>query len=150
VALSYWRFAKQHYRKYHRPTSVLEGVKQALRPLRRLYGSARANDFGPLALKAVGQQMIDGGMLSRDTINTWIGAIKRVFKWAVSEELVPASVTTPGRRLRGSRRVAAKPGKPTGYRPRPSRWSRPRCRTIPRHRDEATRHSAGRPPGGRA
>lgn len=50
-----------------------------------------AASFGPLALKAVRKKMIDGG-LSRKLINQRVGRIRRLFKWGVSEELVPASV----------------------------------------------------------
>jgi integrase len=92
VLLRYWNFAKTYYLKNGKPTSTLEWVKQAIRPLRRLYGRTLASQFGPLALKAVRQQMIDSGRLSRGTINKRIGTIKRIFAWAVSEELVPPSV----------------------------------------------------------
>ncbi len=91
LLVRYWQFAKQHYRKDGKPTSSLQEVKATLRPIRRLYGSTPAAQFGPLALKAVRQTMIDAGLV-RDTINKRIGCIKRVFKWAAAEELVPASV----------------------------------------------------------
>lgn len=48
---------------------------------------APANEFGPLALKAVRQRMIDNGW-SRGYINKSIGRIRRCFKWAVENELV--------------------------------------------------------------
>jgi integrase len=63
----------------------------AIRPLKDLYGETPASMFGPVALKAVRQKMIASG-LARTTINQRIGCIKRIFKWAVSEELVPANV----------------------------------------------------------
>jgi len=44
-----------------------------------------------MALKAVRQHMIQQD-LSRGVINRHIGRIKRVFKWAVAEELIPSSV----------------------------------------------------------
>jgi integrase len=87
----YWRFAKGYYRKDGQPTSELDEYKQSLRPLRRLYGHTPAGDYGPLALKAVRQTMIDAG-LSRGVVNHRIRRIKRFFKWAASEELVPPSV----------------------------------------------------------
>jgi hypothetical protein len=55
------------------------------------HGSTPARDFSPLKLKAVRQAMIDAG-LSRTTINQRVRRIVRVFKWAASEELVPAAV----------------------------------------------------------
>ena len=63
----------------------------ALRPLRQLYGRTPANEFGPKKLKAVRQHMVESG-LSRGVVNTRIGRIKRMFKWAVAEELIPPSV----------------------------------------------------------
>ena len=87
----YWRFAKGHYRKRGKGTSELDNIRYALRPLRELYGNSDASDFGPLALKALQVRMIESG-LSRGVINSRVGKIKRVFRWAVSEELAPASL----------------------------------------------------------
>ncbi|MBY0512688.1 MAG: hypothetical protein K2P78_02105 [Gemmataceae bacterium] len=56
-----------------------------------LYGHAPAREFGPLALKAVRQRMIDHG-LCHTLANRRVGRVKRAFKWAVSEELVPDTV----------------------------------------------------------
>jgi integrase len=91
VVLTYWQFAKSHYLKDGKPTVTLDSIRVALRPLRQLYGSTPAADFGPKSLKAVRQHLIDAG-LSRGVINKRIGQIKRAFKWAVAEELVPASL----------------------------------------------------------
>ena len=66
-------------------------MREALRPLRQLYGHSSARGFGPRALKAVRQHMSDRS-LSRCLINRRVGRIKRVFKWAVAEELIPPSV----------------------------------------------------------
>lgn len=66
-------------------------MREAIRPLRQLYGNTKASEFGPKALKAVRQYMIDEG-LCRGVVNRRVGRIKRVFKWAVAEEMVPPSV----------------------------------------------------------
>jgi integrase len=92
VAVRYWRFAKAYYVKDGCPTHTVGNVKQALRPLRRMYGNTLAQDFGPLALKAVRQTMLESGLLNRTTINDRIGIVKRLFKWAVAEELIPPAV----------------------------------------------------------
>jgi integrase len=89
--LAYWDFAKSHYTKDGKPTLELENMRVSLRPLRRLYGTTPAGDFGPKKLKAVRQQMIEDG-LCRRVINSRVGRIKRMFKWAVAEELVPPGV----------------------------------------------------------
>jgi len=56
-----------------------------------LYGLTPAADFGPQSLKAVRRHMISEQHLCRNVVNRRIGRIKRVFKWAVAEELVPPS-----------------------------------------------------------
>src|SRR6185503_19941179 len=82
------------------PTSEQDCIRSALRPLRRLYGHTLAGKFGPVALKAVRHAMIDAGM-SRLTINKNVGRIRRLFRWAAAEELLPATIyhalaTLPG------------------------------------------------------
>ena len=91
LILAYWRFAESYYSKEGKPTKELICMREAIRPLRRLYGHTKASEFGPKALKAVRQYMIDEG-LSRGVVNRRVGRIKRAFKWAVAEELVPPSV----------------------------------------------------------
>jgi len=68
LILDYWRFAKTHYLKDGQPTKELVCMRHALRPLRDLYGSTPAGEFGPKALKAVRQHMVDQG-LSRGVVN---------------------------------------------------------------------------------
>ena len=90
LILAYWQFAKRYYVKDGEPTKELTCMREALLPLRQLYGSTPADQFGPKSLAAVRQQMVDSG-LSRGVVNRRIGRIKRVFKWAVAEELIPPS-----------------------------------------------------------
>jgi hypothetical protein len=87
----YRRFAESYYVRAGQPTQVLACMRYALRPVRHLYGSVPAREFGPLALKAVQQYLVDEG-LCRTHINARINRVKRFFKWAVSEELVESSV----------------------------------------------------------
>jgi integrase len=89
--LAYWRHAKTHYLKNGQPTRALEGIREALRPMRELYGGTAASEFGPKRLKVVRHHMVEKG-LSRAVINHRIGRVKRMFKWAVAEELIPPSV----------------------------------------------------------
>jgi len=89
LMLAYWRFAETYYRKNGVPTTEQASIRESLRPLRRLYGTIPAGDFGPLALKTVRQALIDAD-LTRSVINSRIGRIKRMFKWAVENEMVPA------------------------------------------------------------
>jgi integrase len=126
LLLLFWRWAEKHYRHPDaRPTSELDGYRIALRALKALYGHTPARDFGPLALKAVREEMIRHPVkarvkvpdpetgklvwgtkviregLTRKAINQYVGRVKRVFKWAVSEELVPASVLVGLQSVRG-------------------------------------------------
>jgi integrase len=113
----YLPFAERHYRYPDgTPSKELEDVKYSLKPLKELYGHTRANQFGPLSLKAIREHLVrqpvtrkvkvadpvTGNVtwqekiiragLSRGLINQRIGRIRRLFKWAVSEELIPETV----------------------------------------------------------
>jgi integrase len=88
---AYWKFAERHYVKRGVPTAEQDCIRSALRHLRRLYGHTPATKLGPVALKAVRQAMIDAGMC-RSTINKHVGRIRRMFRWAAAEELLPASL----------------------------------------------------------
>jgi integrase len=93
VLVRFWAHAEGYYRHLDgTPTSELDEYRLSLKPLKALYGHTLARDFGPLALKAVRQNMIDGKALCRRTINARTGRIKRAFKWATSEQLIPPSV----------------------------------------------------------
>ncbi len=92
VIHGFWQHAKLHYRKPDgTSTTELDNFRQALRPLRRLYGSSAADQFGPKALKALREHMI-GLDWCRSHINKQISRIKSVFRWAVENELVPPAI----------------------------------------------------------
>jgi integrase len=92
LLLRFWDHVQGHYRHSDgTPTTEVENFRQALRPLRELYGHTLVAKFGPLALKSIRQRWVDAG-LTRRFINQRVGRIKRMFKWAVAEELVPAAV----------------------------------------------------------
>lgn len=100
LCILYQRFADQHYRKADVPTSEAYNIRVALRYVVAGFGEMRARDFGPRALKAVRQSMIDAGCV-RTSINRMMGRVRRLFKWAVSEEMLPVTVhqalcTLPG------------------------------------------------------
>jgi integrase len=123
---AYWRWACGYYVKDGRATSELTCIKIALRHLRALYGDTIAAAFSPLALKAIRQSMLDVGReatatakagLARRTINGYIDRIRRAFKWAVGEGLIPPSVyqglqAVPGLRKGRSEAREAEPVRP--------------------------------------
>ena len=86
-----------------RPTGEAVQIRHALRPLRKLYGRTPAAHFSPRKLKAVRQTMIDTGWC-RNTINSQVNRLRRVFKWAVEDEKVAASVLHGLRAVDGLKR----------------------------------------------
>lgn len=100
----YWAHGEHYYRSAGGATGrELENIADALRPVKELCASQLATQFGPRALRTVRQRMIDAG-LCRRTINCRIGRIKRVFRWATSEELIPGEVYHALQAVDGRRR----------------------------------------------
>ncbi len=98
------RHAKTYYRGPDgKQTTEVANFKPAIRRLKALYGRTRAADFGPLALKAVRQRMIDDG-LARRTINHAVNRIRRIFKWGVENQLVEPSILHGLQAVAGLRR----------------------------------------------
>jgi integrase len=91
LMVAYWKFAEGYYRKNGKPTTQLPRVRLALKPVKLLYGHTPAKDFGPLALKAVREWMVRQDW-TRSYVNACVGCVKRMFKWAVENELAPPSV----------------------------------------------------------
>jgi integrase len=90
--VSYWDHAERHYRTPDgRPSRELDNLRDALRTVKELYGHTPAASFGPLALRSVRQAMIAAGLKST-TVNARVHRVRRMFRWAASVELIPASV----------------------------------------------------------
>lgn len=99
------RYITEHATIHYRhpdgtPTTEIDGVRNSIQWLIDFAGREPAANFGPKRLKALRDRMILGG-LSRRTTNQYIGRIRRAFRWAASEELIPAAVyqglaTVPG------------------------------------------------------
>lgn len=86
------QYAKGYYRGPDgAPTTEAANFRPVMRRLKKLYGRTAAASFGPLGLKAVRQSMI-GERLSRRTVNHAVNRIRRIFKWAVENELVRPTV----------------------------------------------------------
>jgi integrase len=125
LILAYWRFAENYYVKDGKPTSEQDVIRFTMRFVKQLYGHTPAKEFGPSALKAVRQVMIDHPItrkvkvkdlasgevrqeekvlrrgLARKTINKLVGRIKRMFGWAVEEDLLPVTVHLALLRVKG-------------------------------------------------
>ncbi|MFL5330470.1 MAG: tyrosine-type recombinase/integrase [Gemmataceae bacterium] len=106
----------------------MAAIKQVLKFVRRLYATTSANEFSPKKLKAVREAMIAEPVVyrfkefdpktdaliwrtkiahqhpARRTVNKQIGRLKRLYAWAVAEELVHVSVHDALLRVPGLRR----------------------------------------------
>ncbi len=91
VVLIFMRHANTHYRKDGDLTDEYYCLKSAAEPLIELYGETDAAEFGALALKAVRSKMITNGW-SRRYINKSVGRIRRMFRHALSDDLIPPDV----------------------------------------------------------
>ena len=88
---AYLRFAETYNSRDGQTTSEYDCMKDALRPVRELYSRSSIREFGPMALKAVRQRMVDQGLCRRH-INHRVNRVRRVFRWGVENELVPPDV----------------------------------------------------------
>lgn len=98
VLNGYWKFAETYYVRADHVSgetvpaaAQLYHIKKALTPVADLYGSTPAAKFGPVALRACREVLIKHGY-ARKYVNSLVGCIKRLWKWAAAEELVPPAV----------------------------------------------------------
>lgn len=98
----------KHAEGCYRPTkgkvsTELACVRDALKIVKALFGRTPAAEFGPKKLKAVRQKMLEKGWC-RGYVNHQVDRVRRVFKWAVAEELVPGEVHHALQAVAGVRR----------------------------------------------
>jgi integrase len=92
VMLGFLRHADAHYRRADGTlTGEVEQYRQTFVVLKGMFGRLPAAEFGPLALKALRQRMIEIGW-TRKLVNQRVGRVRRMIKWAASEEIVAADV----------------------------------------------------------
>lgn len=91
LLVAYLEFAERYYVKNGSPTGEYRNMQDAARPLSELYASLPVKEFGPTALKAARGKMIETD-LSRKVINSRINRIRRIFKWAVENQMVDPGV----------------------------------------------------------
>lgn len=91
MLVAYLKFAESYYSSDGQTTKEFRGMVDAVGPLNELYGGTLADEFGPLKLKAVREHLVEK-KYCRTEVNKRTGRLKRVFKWAVSEELILPSV----------------------------------------------------------
>ena len=88
LVLRYCLFAQEYYGANSKEYRTMHDV---LKPVLKLFGSSPAKDFGPRDLKSI-QQLLINEDVCRPEINRRISRIRRVFRWATSEELIPSTV----------------------------------------------------------
>jgi hypothetical protein len=116
ICLAFWRHAQACYVDADgKPTGEAINFRYAIRPLRRMFGATPAGEFGPKRLKSLRAAMLlpqpiidpatkqpkldsDGKPLtrpgwSRTYANRQSDRIKRIFRWAAGEEMIPATVS---------------------------------------------------------
>ena len=92
LILRYYRWAEGHYRRPDGTmTNEVNDLRRTLRYPKQMFGQLPVEEFTPLKLKAIREKMIEDD-LSRGVCNQRVGRIVRMFRWGVSEELVPAVI----------------------------------------------------------
>jgi len=92
LLLAYWQHAQTYYRKHDGgPAKELAKMWDVIERLMDRHGSTDAAKFGPIALKEVRAKMVEDD-LARRYVNHQVGRMRRIFKWAVEEELIPATM----------------------------------------------------------
>jgi integrase len=95
--LAAW-YAKTELSRYRSP----DKARSALQDLVASWGDTPARSFGPKALKALRASWAARG-LCRETANRYAVEVRRLFRWAVAEELLPSSCHEALRALPGLR-----------------------------------------------
>ena len=90
LALDYLEYAEGYYVKNGQTTSQVFQIKLALKELVKLFETEPTAKFGPVKLKNLQQYLVDQGK-SRSYLNKLVSCLKLAFKWAASEELIPAA-----------------------------------------------------------
>jgi len=104
IVARFLMYAATYYRRPDgTPTSEVASYKAAAKDLCSLYGRTPAVDFGPKALKAVRQAMIERD-LCRGVVNQNAKRIKRMFRWATENEMIPPTVFHGLQAVRGLNR----------------------------------------------
>jgi integrase len=98
--LLYSEFATAEYVKNGKPKAEAPCIKHALRRLIKLFADKLATEVGPKALKVVRDEYIRDG-LTRSTVNNNVARIKRMYRWAVENEVVPVTAYQALANVRG-------------------------------------------------
>lgn len=104
LLVRYLDHAARYYSGAGEPTKEYGAMEDAITPLRTLFSHLPAREFGPLRLKAIQTHLVDQRKRCRSQINKQLQRIRRVFGWAVGEELIPPAVYEGLKRVPSLRR----------------------------------------------
>ncbi len=88
---AYLTHATTYYVKDGKTTDEVWCLKSAIKVVRQAHGHVPVDQFGPAALEAVRQRMVDQGW-ARGTVNKQVGRVRRIVRWGVARQLVPPAV----------------------------------------------------------
>jgi integrase len=111
---AYTAFADTYYvDPLGKSTKEPQDIRYTMKVLLECFPSLGVDEFGPLRLKEVREVMIDKKWC-RNLINQRIGIIRRMFKWAVSEQIVSSVILHGLQAVAGLKRgrTRAKESKP--------------------------------------
>ena len=111
LIFAYFKHAQAYYVKDGKQTSEVGIIKAAMQRLCGMFGRTSAIEFGTKDYKLMREALVQEG-LSRVYVSSCMARIRRMFRWAASEELLPASIyqslqAVPG--LRRGRTAAREP-----------------------------------------
>lgn len=92
ICAAYWLHCKDYYVKDDKPTEEQAGIRAAIKRLKEEFGNLPAIELGPLKMQALQQRFVRDGV-SRYYVNKSINRLKRMFRWAVAQELIPPSIS---------------------------------------------------------
>jgi integrase len=91
LLVAYLRYARVYYSHGPKAGKEYRAMLDVAGPVTELFGHVPVDEFGPLKLKSFQQHLVQKGYC-RNEVNRRTGRVKRIFKWAVSEELAHPSV----------------------------------------------------------
>lgn len=92
VCDAYWEHCKGYYVKDGEPTAEQAGIKAAMKRLKEEFRMLPVSDLGPLRMQELQQRFVRDGV-SRYYVNKSINRLKRMFRWATAQELIPPSIS---------------------------------------------------------
>jgi integrase len=118
LLVAFWRHAEAHYRRPDgRPSGELANLRDALRPVKELFGGTLARHFDSAALEALQAELVRRGKLARTTINGRVNRVRRVVRWGVRKKLVPGEVLLGVDAVPGLQRGRTRAREPEGVKP---------------------------------